>query len=96
MNPEQLSWRENEAARLRVLIIVQPRHSYHQTQDVPEVQAMRISRMFLFALTCAPLLSACAGIKTYVAQAESERQTCAQTEGYPDCAEGYHVKTRYQ
>jgi hypothetical protein len=51
---------------------------------------MRISGVLLISLTCAPLLGACTGLETYAERAESERPTCAQMEGYPDCVEERH------
>jgi hypothetical protein len=52
---------------------------------------MTLSRAVLFSLSCTPLLGGCAGMETYAVHAESERPNCSQTEGYPDCSDGYRV-----
>ncbi len=51
---------------------------------------MRISKLFLFAAICAPLLSACAIPSTWQA-GNGEGAPCPSMEGYPDCQDGHRV-----
>jgi uncharacterized protein (TIGR02246 family) len=50
---------------------------------------MRASNMFLFAVICAPLFSAC--VTPAMRAANAEGPACPSLEGYPDCIDGHKV-----
>jgi uncharacterized protein (TIGR02246 family) len=55
-----------------------------------EIEAMRVSNLFLFAAISASLLSACA-VPSALRASNDEGLACPSMEGYPDCQNGHKV-----